>query len=210
LLTELIENLSLAGRQTRQDADKYRNSSIRRRDMIFRGGRRILAALLLAVLLLVTSCATTAAPTRWDQAQQESTQHRKDQATAVQDRTVAEAPVAGGSFNKFFPATQAGYARVYTQEKKGFAEAKLKKDGKDVAMLSISDVASNPIAAAKYKQSTQQIAGYPAVNQGKTATSVLVGDRYQVKVLSRSPDFTDSDRVAWLEKFNLNGLARLK
>ncbi len=178
--------------------------------MNFRGGRRILAALLLFVLLLVSSCGTKAAPSRWDQAQQQSTEHRKEQATAVQDRTVAAAPVSGGSFNKFFPPTQAGYGRVYTQEKKGFAEAKLKKDGKDVAMLSISDVASNPIAAAKYQQSTQKLAGYPAVNQGRTATSILVADRYQVKVLSRDPDFTESDREAWLQKFNLDGLARLK
>ena len=178
--------------------------------MVFRSGRRILAALLLAVLLLVSSCATTAAPpSRWAQAQQESTQQRKDKAT-TQDRTVADKAVTGGSFNKFFPGTQAGYVRVYTQEKKGFAEAKLKKGGKDVAMLSISDIASNPSAAGKYKQSTQQIAGYPAVNQGKTATSILVGDRYQVKVLSRDPNFTESDRVAWLEKFNLDRLARLK
>jgi len=179
--------------------------------MVNRSGRRILAALLLAVLLLVSSCATTAAPpSRWDQAQQERTQHKKDKVTTLQDRPVADKAVAGGSFNKFFPGTQAGYGRVYTQEKKGFAEAKLKKGSKDVAMLSISDIASNLSAAYKYKQSTQQIAGYPAVNQGKTATSILVGDRYQVKVLSRDPNFTESDRVAWLQKFNLNGLAQLK
>ncbi len=179
---------------------------------MFRSGRRILAALLLAMLLLVTSCATVAAPpSRWDHAQQESTQQRKDKVIApVKERAIADKAVAGGSFNKFFPSTQAGYARVYTQEKKGFAEAKLKQGGKDVAMLSISDIASNPIAAAKYKQSTEQIAGYPAVNQGKTATSILVGNRYQVKVLSRDPAFTGSDRVAWLQKFNLNSLARLQ
>ena len=177
--------------------------------MMFRSGRRILAALLLAVLLLVTSCATVAAPpSRWDQTQQD-TQQRKA-ITAPVKRAITDQAVAGGSFNKFFPSTQAGYARVYTQEKKGFAEAKLKQGGKDVAMLSISDVASNPMAAAKYRQSTEKIAGYPAVTQGKTATSILVGNRYQVKVLSRDPDFTESVRVAWLQKFNLNGLARLQ
>jgi len=179
--------------------------------MVFRDGRRILAALLVAVMLLVSSCATTAAPSRWDQAQQESTQQRKDKViTPVKEREIADKPVTGGSFNKFFPTTRSGYVRVYTQEKRGFAEAKLKKEGQDVAMLSISDLASNPSAANKYKQSTQQIAGYPAVNQGKTATSILVGDRYQVKVLSRDPSFSESDRVAWLQKFNLNGLARLE
>lgn len=176
--------------------------------MIFRSGRRILAALLLSMLLLVTACSTAAPPSRWDRAQQESTQQTK--VTPVKDRTVAAVPVAGGSFNKLFPGTQAGYERVFTQEKKGFAEAKLKQGGKDVALLSISDIASNPSAANKYKQSTRQIAGYPAVNQGRTATSILVGDRYQVKVLSRDPAFTESDREAWLQKFKLNALARLQ
>ncbi|HEY9806699.1 MAG TPA: hypothetical protein V6D04_09025, partial [Candidatus Obscuribacterales bacterium] len=73
----------------------------------------------------------------------------------------------------------------------------------------ISDTASNPSAAAKYQQSTRTIAGYPAVETGTTATSVLVGDRYQVKVLSRDPGFTKSDREAWLQKFDLDGLKDL-
>jgi hypothetical protein len=36
-----------------------------------------------------------------------------------------------------------------------------------------------------------------------------VGDRYQVKVLSRDQAFTASDREAWLQKFDLNGLNNL-
>lgn len=77
-------------------------------------------------------------------------------------------------------------------------------------MLSISDTLSTPSAAAKYQKSTTQIAGYPAVEIGDTQTGVLVGGRYQVKVISRAPSFTARDREAWLERFNLNGLARLK
>ena len=42
------------------------------------------------------------------------------------------------------------------------------------------------------------------------ATAVLVGDRFQVKVLSRSPEFTVSDRETWLAKFDLKGLSKLK
>ena len=34
--------------------------------------------------------------------------------------------------------------------------------------------------------------------------------RYQVKVLSRDASFTQSDRVDWLQKFDLQGLAQLK
>ena len=99
---------------------------------------------------------------------------------------------------------------MYTQEKKGFAEAKLKKDGKNVAMFSISDTSSLPNAAAKYAEATETIAGYPAVEVGSTQTAILVADRYQVKVLSRDPSFDRGMRQAWLEKFKLSKLAALK
>jgi hypothetical protein len=85
----------------------------------------------------------------------------------------------------------------------------LKKDGKDVAMLAVTDTVTNPEAAAKFQQSTRQINGYPAIEQGNTATAVLVDNRFQVKVLSRSPSFTKEDREAWLQKFNFAGIAGL-
>lgn len=164
--------------------------------------RRILAALILSLLLLTTACAQQA-PGRFDQVQQESTQQKRGQA-------VSEDATQGSQFNKFFPAASDGYQRVFTQEKKGFAQAKLKKDGKDMAVMSINDTTSNPSAAAKFADSSKQISGYPAVEVGKTQTAVLVDNRYQVKVLSRSPEFTASDREAWLKKFNLSGLAKLQ
>jgi hypothetical protein len=156
--------------------------------------------LLLSLLLLTTAC-TAQAPGRFDQVQKESTQQKRGQA-------VAKNATQGSEFNKLFPPEEAGYQRVYTQEKKGFAEAKLKKDSKDVAMLSISDTTSTPAAAAKFSQSTKKIGGYPAVEVGNTQTAILVG-KYQVKVLSRDPAFSASDRAAWIEKFNLAGLAKL-
>lgn len=170
--------------------------------MIFRSLRSVIAAVLISTLLFLTACQPQA-PSRFDQAQQESSQQKSGQA-------VAKNATQGSSFNNFFPGTQAGYERVYTQEKKGFAEAKLKKDGKDVALLSISDTTSLPKAAAKFQNSTRKIAGYPALEIGNTQTAILVGNRYQVKVLSRDPSFTQSDREAWLQKFKLNGLARLQ
>jgi hypothetical protein len=168
--------------------------------MNFQSTRRILAAVLLSVLLLTTAC-TPKAPGRFDQVQQESSRQKSGQA-------VVKTATQGSEFNKFFPKEEAGYQRVYTQEKKGFAEAKLKKDGKDLALLSISDTSNLPTAAAKFANSTKKIGGYPAVEVGNTQTAVLVG-KYQVKVLSRSPSFTASDRADWLEKFNLDGLAKL-
>lgn len=161
---------------------------------------KILIAGVLATLLLVTSCAK--APSQFDQAQQEST--ARGAAAVVKEST------SGGSFNQFFPPSGGGYERVYTQEKKGFAEAKLKQDGKVVAMLAISDISNNPAAANKFQDSQTTIKGFPSVKQGATATAVLVNNRYQVKVLSREPDFTASDRQAWLAKFDLDGLAKLK
>lgn len=172
--------------------------------MIFPRIRRILAASLLCLLLFTTACAPKT-PGRFDQVQQESSQKRSGQA-------VAQEATQGGEFNKFFPKPQAGYQRVFTQEKKGFAEAKLKKDGKDLAVISINDTqaikgSANP--AAKFVNSSKTIAGYPAVSQGTTGTAILVGNRYQVKVQSRNPLFTEGDREAWLQKFNLDGLTRL-
>ncbi|YAF97685.1 MAG: hypothetical protein AB3A66_08530 [Nodularia sp. CChRGM 3473] len=163
---------------------------------------KILAGLLLSVLLLTTAC-TPQEPGRFDQVQQESSQQKRGQA-------VVETATQGGEFNKFFPSADDGYQRVFTQEKKGFAEAKLKKDGKDLAMLAISDTSSTPTTAASYSNSTKKIAGYPAREIGNTQTAVLVNNRYQVKVLSRDPSFSASDRADWIEKFNLDGLAQLK
>lgn len=171
--------------------------------MFFRQGRKILVALMLTLLLFTTACTATQTPGRFDQAQQESSQQRSGQA-------IAKEATQGSEFNRFFPSASDGFQRVYTQEKKGFAEAKLKKNGQDLAMLSISDTKSLPVAAAKFKNSTKQINGYPAIEVGTTQTAVLVGDRYQVKVLSRNPSFTASDREAWIKKFNLNGLSKLQ
>lgn len=176
--------------------------SIGSKNMLIRRGRQILAALLISLLLLTTTTAcATKAPGRFDQVQQESTRQRSGQA-------VANDATQGSEFNKFFPSPTDEYQRVYTQEKKGFAQAKLKKDGKDVALLSISDTSSIPGSAAKYSNSDQKIAGYPALITGNTQTSVLV-DKYQVKVISRDPSFTATDRQDWIEKFNLRGLAQI-
>ena len=169
--------------------------------MILHRGRKVVAALLLSVVLLTTACSTKAAG-RFDQVQKQSTQQRKGQA-------VTKTATQGSEFNKLFPNAGDGYQRVYTQEKKGFAEAKLKKGGKEVALLSISDTTSTPSTAAKFSKSTKKIGGYPAVEVGKTQTAILVG-KYQVKALSRDSSFTASDRADWLEKFNLSRLASLK
>ena len=164
-----------------------------------------IGALLLVGLLAVGGCQLTqlkasqpSDTAKWEQIEEQTP------AVDVDKKVV----INGSEFNKFFPSAD-GYERVYTQEKDGFAEAKLKQDGSTLAMLSVSDTASNPSATAKYQNSERSLAGYPLVQVGSTATSLLVADRLQVKVLSRDDGFTATDREAWLEKFDLSGLAKL-
>jgi hypothetical protein len=163
--------------------------------------RKYLVALILTSCLLFTSCSQQA-PSRFDDAQQQSTSKG---ATAVVDTSQS-----GGTFNRYFPDGNSEYERIYSQEKTGFAEAKLKAQGKEIAILSISDTVNNPSAAAKFQNSTTKIGGYPAVTQGSSGTAVLVGDRYQVKIRSKDASFSESDRQAWLSKFDLRGLSKLK
>lgn len=171
--------------------------------MIARSWHRLMASVLLSTLLFVSACSLGPPEVSpYDQVQQETTGRNAPAA-------VSDAAIAGGEFNKFFPAAIAGYDVVPAQEKSGFAEYKLNQEGTTVAMLSINDTVSNPEAAQKFADSTEQIAGYPAVDIGSQQTAILVSDRFQVKVQSRDDSFVRSDRVAWLEKFDVAGLARL-
>jgi hypothetical protein len=162
---------------------------------------KIITVFALSLLLLITACSSQP-PSRFEQAQQESTQRGSS--------AVVKESEAGGNFNQFFPPSADGYERIYSQEKKGFAEAKLKKDGKELAVMAISDTLNNPDAVQKFANSSETIGGYPAVKQGSQGTAVLVNNRFQVKVMSRDASFTESDRKIWLEKFDLNGLSQLK
>ena len=170
--------------------------------MFFPRWRNAVAALLLSTLLFATAC-SSADTSPYAQVQQETTQKGAPAA-------VAKNAEQGSSFNKFFPSSGQGYQVVFVQEKKGFAEAKLKQDGKDVGMLSISDTTSLPTAAQKYQASSEKLSGYPVLEIGNTQTGVLVSGRYQVKALTRDPSFAKENRRAWLQKFDLIGLSKLQ
>lgn len=170
--------------------------------MILPNWRKPLVALLLSLVLLVASGCGQTDNSPYADAQRESTERGATPAVSAEAEK-------GGEFNQFFPASGQGYNVVFSQEKKGFAEAKLKQDGTDVAMLSISDTISSPAAADKYKSSTEKLSGYPVLDIGNTQTGVLVGDRYQVKAISRASSFTAQDRRDWLQKFDLQGLSNL-
>ncbi len=170
--------------------------------MIVSNWRKALMPILLSVVLLFSACSNKA-PSRYADTQKETSGRNAPAA-------VAKKAEAGGEFNKFFPQGSAGYARVFSQEKKGFAEAKLNKAGKNVAVLSISDTSSLPAAAKKYEKSTTKLGSYPLLEEPVLkSTGVLVNNRFQVKVASRDPSFTAIDRKNWLSKFNLDGLSRL-
>ncbi|EKQ69643.1 hypothetical protein OsccyDRAFT_2284 [Leptolyngbyaceae cyanobacterium JSC-12] len=151
---------------------------------------------------LVTVACAPEPPSRYDQVQKETSQRGSS--------AVSKQAVNGSQFNRYFPKSGGGFSVVPSQEKKGFAEHKVNKGGKNVAVLSINDTISNPSAAEKYQQSSVKIGGFPAVEQGQNGTGVLVGDRFQVKAQSRDPSFTKQDRAAWIQKFDLNGLSTLR
>ncbi len=159
--------------------------------------------MVMCLALLVTSCAAASPPSQFSQTQQDTTERNAPAA-------VAKAAEQGSSFNTFFPKTVTGFEIVAAQEKKGFAEYKVNKAGENVAVLSINDTTSNPVAAEKYKSSTRQISGFPALDIGSNGTGLLVSDRFQVKVQSRNATFAKDDREAWLSKFDLKGLSKLK
>jgi hypothetical protein len=167
--------------------------------MIATRSQGIFIPVLLSLSLSIGACGDSP-PSRYDQVQKETTGQS----------AVSKEAVNGSQLNRYFPKSANGFSVVPSQEKKGFAEHKVNKGGKNVAMLSISDTISTPGSASKYQQSSYSIAGFPAVDQGQNGTGVLVGDRFQVKAQSRDPSFTKQDRIAWIEKFNLNGLSQKK
>ncbi len=163
----------------------------------------VLATVVFAALALTAACSSCSSkpPSRFDKAQQESTQPKDKQAPVNQN------PIAGGTFNKFFPKAEAGYTVTFAQEKKGVSQASLKKDGKEVALLSVTDTTANPTSLDKYKASTTKIGGHPSVQFGPN-TSVLVKGRYQVTVAAK-PGFAKPDAEKWLQKFDLAGIASI-
>jgi hypothetical protein len=170
--------------------------------MILSNWRKGLIPVVLSLVLLLSGCFQKE-PSRFAQAQKDTTARNAPAA-------VAKNAEQGSSFNKFFPQDADGFDRVFSQEKKGFAEAKLNKGGKNVAALSISDTSSNPIAAKKYEKSTEKLSGYPVLVETPVKSTGVLVKKFQVKVISKDPSFTADSRMAWLKKFNLDGLSKLQ
>ena len=122
---------------------------------------------------------------------------------------IAGDPLPGSEFNKFFPPQIDGYDMVAKQEKAGFAQYSLRQGGEEIGQLSITDLRSNPPAALKFETPDMGIASYPAKKDGSKGTTLLVAGRFQIKIRSPEGQLNQQDRVAWLEKFDLNGIEQL-
>jgi hypothetical protein len=127
--------------------------------------------------------------------------------------TVADVParlvVNGPAFNRLFPKPQAGEELIFTQEKRGFSQARLKEGDSTKALLSISDVLTAPEARDKFSGASQQLRSWPLVEQGPQASALLVADRFQVKVIGQGSGLDQEKRHELLEAFDLPGLAAL-
>jgi hypothetical protein len=165
----------------------------------FSPASRAVPVLALAAMAAVAGCYQE--PNRFDKVQQETRRNAP---------AVAKDAVPGSSFNVMFPKPAGDFDVVYTQEKKGFAQADLVKKGQVVATLSIFDTASNPEAADEFKASQGTFEGNPIRDVGTMGTAVLVGGRYQVQVRSKDANFSNFDREDWLKKFDLANLAKLQ
>ncbi|MEB3242645.1 MAG: hypothetical protein VKO44_03325 [Cyanobacteriota bacterium] len=120
------------------------------------------------------------------------------------------AVVNGPAFNPLFPKPQAGEQLIFTQEKRGFSQARLKEGDTTKALLSISDVITSPSTRAKFSGATQELQSWPLVDQGSQASALLVADRFQVKVIGQGAGLTPDDRHDLINAFDLKGLAALK
>jgi len=127
--------------------------------------------------------------------------------------TVADLPrsevVNGTAFNRLFPAPGPGEQLVFTQEKRGFSEAKLKQGDQTRALLAISDTITAPTARDKFAASTERLQGWPLAEQGDQASALLVADRFQVKVIGQGAGLAAEQRHDLLEGFQLQKLAAL-
>jgi len=158
-------------------------------------------ALVAAACLVPLSGCRQEPPTRFDEVQKETRRGAP---------AVSKQALAGSLFNKYFPKAEGDYDVIFSQEKPGFAQAKLVKKGEDVATLSVFDTVSNPESLDKFKASQDRFGDYPMAEVGNNGSAVLVADRFQVQIRSQDADFSKFDREDWLKKFDLANLARLQ
>lgn len=139
------------------------------------------------------------APTRWDEA--------AEQVEAAPEAAPIGEIVPGSAFNDLMPANGfEDHARVFTQEKEGYAEAEFTK-GDDTVTVSISDTRDHPSAREKFAKATETVSGHPALARGKNSSLMLVRNRFQVRI--SAPHLDHTQRLAWLSAVPAASLADL-
>lgn len=112
----------------------------------------------------------------------------------------------GADLKIYFPGDGVlGTKRTFTQEKLGFAEAKVQQGGKDLAVLSITDALNDADAKGKFANTAEKLDDAPVISIGKTQSAALVKGRYVLTVDSQILD--DQRRKTWLTHFNVKALS---
>lgn len=163
------------------------------------------SAFLVTSLLLTVGC-NEAPPTAQQQTQQQPTTTVKEEAQPP----VAADSAESGKFDPFFPKPEDGYDIVFQPENPGYAQASLHGEGdKELAVFSIFDTEKSPIVLARFGRSEQKIGEHTVLSEERSL-SALIAERYHVQVRSVAPDFGEAERQAWLEKFDLAGIAKME
>jgi hypothetical protein len=171
-------------------------------------GRRIAATC--ALLALAVGCKKdepSAAPTTSASASASSASPSVTAlaSAALPAPTASSAATPTGPLSRFLPKDgQDGWKRSGLIDNPGLAEVKLQKDGKDVATLQIVDAEKLHFQKAKFADVTDKLDGFPIMKIGADQSSVLVKDKYIVKVTSTTLDH--EARKAILAKVDLKGL----
>lgn len=165
------------------------------------------AHLLLLFVLLLTACSKNAEKTdRWEQAAA-SAQRAAEEKKSAPAASSAAPKADTGTLNKFFPADGPEGKRVFTADREGYAEAKLTQDGKDVALLAVTDLNGKDADKKKFEGAAEKVGTYPVATFGKNKSMILVNERWQVSVSSQTLDHAARKKL--LEKFDLAGLRAL-
>lgn len=110
-------------------------------------------------------------------------------------------------FGAYFPKSDGDVQCTPHRAYEGFAQCTLTQGDKRLGAIVIRDLQKSGGNTDAYAKSTEQLAGFPLLEPGSTISSILVNNRYEVRVFSQSTDLTQAQRRAWIQKVDLQGLA---
>jgi len=119
--------------------------------------------------------------------------------------------VPAAELKKAVPRLPAPFQPVLFLERPGTVTYHVRKGGSLAATLSVRDLSGkDSVRRGLFQGAGQEVQGYPAVPTSMGGgLAVLVGDRFQVEVVSLSPSVGQKRRDAWLDAFDYARLAAL-